>query len=434
MRQCISLSHCAPEVVCAGDFEGDIKVWDLQKDICVSTLSCGGEKWERAVIKLALLPASSCGQWPLLVASSQDGLIKVWELQLENNDSKKCKLEQEQLQSSLIGQFQGSLYRQHCVTAMAVHSCSNLLYTGDQTGRVQVFNTRPTMERESAEKVAPFKQICTWQALQHAITSIQHMSSHKLVLLGCEDSTVSLWTPQGGLVGIFGQHLWSLADQSTWQVSLGVASLQNNSDHSFDLTPHQIVECTARKSNWDFELQESLERAGHTPMAGAAVLIATPAQKCSQAIIKSSLEEHRGSDSINAITVPESLGLDVLSLDAMAHVESSLSACQMLGNARHHRKLGRNSTHFSVSYQSHSSLKLYDLEKVPTDASEIWGLIGGYNSIGPQRSSISRRASSEGIKPQRCAEVQAILQKNAPAFSRSECRQRLRMLTDGETL
>lgn len=80
----------------AGDFEGGIKVWDLQAGCCITSLSYGGAQWERAVGKLAFLPAASdssgCsdGEGPapdssgttLLLACGQDGRIKVWRLQL----------------------------------------------------------------------------------------------------------------------------------------------------------------------------------------------------------------------------------------------------------------------------------------------------------------------------------------------------------------
>lgn len=38
-----------------------------------------------------------------------------------------------------------------------------------------------------------------------------------LLLLASHDCTVSLWTLQGGLVGVFGKHTWNLADLATWQ-------------------------------------------------------------------------------------------------------------------------------------------------------------------------------------------------------------------------
>lgn len=61
-------------------------------------------------------------------------------------------------------------------------------------------------------------QISLWRAHEAAIASVRHVSSpHNLVLASSQDTTVSLWTLQGGLVGIFGKHTWNLNDMATWQ-------------------------------------------------------------------------------------------------------------------------------------------------------------------------------------------------------------------------
>jgi hypothetical protein len=42
-------------------------------------------------------------------------------------------------------------------------------------------------------------------------------SSQVLILTGSRDCNVAVWTLDGGLVGVLGDHLWDLDNQATWQ-------------------------------------------------------------------------------------------------------------------------------------------------------------------------------------------------------------------------
>lgn len=107
----------------AGDFEGGIKLWDLEAGACIASWEYGGAQWERAVGKLAFLPgpapeaasgsadgsgalggARSCGgsresdgvhckeASSMLLACGQDGMMKLWEVRVR--DAPPCTQQQ----------------------------------------------------------------------------------------------------------------------------------------------------------------------------------------------------------------------------------------------------------------------------------------------------------------------------------------------------
>ena len=46
-------------------------------------------------------------------------------------------------------------------------------------------------------------------------------SSQVFILTGSRDCNVAVWTLDGGLVGVLGDHSWDLDDQTTWQDQQG---------------------------------------------------------------------------------------------------------------------------------------------------------------------------------------------------------------------
>jgi hypothetical protein len=48
-------------------------------------------------------------------------------------------------------------------------------------------------------------------------------SSQVLILTSSRDCNVAVWTLDGGLVGVLGEHSWDLDDQGTWQDPKGLA-------------------------------------------------------------------------------------------------------------------------------------------------------------------------------------------------------------------
>lgn len=61
-----------------------------------------------------------------------------------------------------------------------------------------------------------------WRAHAGAISSVRcaavsGIQEQDLLLISSQDCTVSLWSLQGGLVGVMGKHTWTLSDHSTWQ-------------------------------------------------------------------------------------------------------------------------------------------------------------------------------------------------------------------------
>lgn len=65
-------------------------------------------------------------------------------------------------------------------------------------------------------------QLACWRAHPAGISSVrcagvQGEGGQDLLLVSSLDCTVSLWSLQGGLVGVLGKHTWTLSDKSTWQ-------------------------------------------------------------------------------------------------------------------------------------------------------------------------------------------------------------------------
>lgn len=48
-------------------------------------------------------------------------------------------------------------------------------------------------------------------------------SNQVIILTGSRDCNVAVWTLDGGLVGVLGEHAWDLDDQATWQDPRGLA-------------------------------------------------------------------------------------------------------------------------------------------------------------------------------------------------------------------
>lgn len=84
-----------------------------------------------------------------------------------------------------------------------------------------------------------------WQAHEGAISSVDLIPMHSsssgsggggnedrcnsgssgsqvLILTGSRDCNVAVWTLDGGLVGVLGEHSWDLDDSGTWQDAAGL--------------------------------------------------------------------------------------------------------------------------------------------------------------------------------------------------------------------
>ena len=67
-------------------------------------------------------------------------------------------------------------------------------------------------------------QLSCWRAHPAGISSVrcaevggEEGQEQDLLLVASQDCTVSLWSLQGGLVGVLGKHTWSLSNSATWQ-------------------------------------------------------------------------------------------------------------------------------------------------------------------------------------------------------------------------
>ncbi len=65
-------------------------------------------------------------------------------------------------------------------------------------------------------------QLSCWRAHPAGISSVRcaevsGVEGQDLLLVASQDCTVSLWSLQGGLVGVLGKHTWNVSDTATWQ-------------------------------------------------------------------------------------------------------------------------------------------------------------------------------------------------------------------------
>ncbi|KAL3141704.1 hypothetical protein ABBQ32_004389 [Trebouxia sp. C0010 RCD-2024] len=103
------------------------------------------------------------------------------------------------------------------------------------------------------------------------------MQEQDLLLISSQDCTVSLWSLQGGLVGVMGKHTWTLLDPSTWQDAKGVrmpASVRENDEAGTWQADQDQDELSSSSDDQDF--QACLQT---TPCTALGVEWASPADQ-----------------------------------------------------------------------------------------------------------------------------------------------------------
>ena len=169
--------------------------------------------------KLAFLPASAeRGNHPLLLGCGQDGLIKVWQLQLQLEEAvasaalprpstTPCQpatpaaAHAPGCEARLVCELRATQRGQDCVTAVAVDAECSRLITGDSSGHVRVWDVGCIDVAAGPQAAAAsFKVLAMWRAREAAIVSAQHIPQRNLLLLASHDSSVSVWTLQVGIL------------------------------------------------------------------------------------------------------------------------------------------------------------------------------------------------------------------------------------------
>ncbi|GAB4819533.1 hypothetical protein N2152v2_006579 [Parachlorella kessleri] len=450
-------------VVATGDFEANVKVCDLRTGVCLANMSYDGQQWERAVDKLAFLPASvKSGGHPLLLGCGQDGLIKVWQLQLQVEEAvgsapprpsttpaapaAAAAAQAPGCEVHLVVELRATQRSQDCVTAVAVDAEGSRLITGDSSGHVRVWDVGcidVAAGRQAA--AASFKVLAMWRAREAAIVSAQHIPQRNLLLLASHDSTVSMWTLQGGLVGVFGQHSWSLDDPASWQDPSGTKQQAAPVQAGPTLTPREIIKLTPRRTHW--EVEGSLSSAASSPrisarsvpweLQGSSSGVDTKGVQLPKMGLPPALQHLAGQQESDS-RLKRASGSNCTDHNGEAAMRSPHTAAvtaaavrEKLIEAAQRGKAARDAWEIPLSVQAHTALQLHGMAEVPSEPADIWGSIKGYHGSGRHKLTTKKsKASSRAAYEQQANEVAAIMSKAAAAFGRKANSQNLSLKSE----
>jgi len=139
----------------------------------------------------------------LLLSCGGDGMIRVWHIAGTGR-----------LMCTLPG-AQGKLEQ---VGSICCNQSHEFFVTGDSSGHLRVWDLREGVDMSSPEACrASFKQHGHWRAAEQAILALDIVSPHGLIIAGCRDHNVTLWTLDGAIVGILGDDMWDIHDLRTWR-------------------------------------------------------------------------------------------------------------------------------------------------------------------------------------------------------------------------
>ncbi|KAL4852837.1 WD repeat-containing protein 64 [Chlorella vulgaris] len=259
----LSLALLGADIAATGDFEGAVRVWHLPSGTCLACCSYGGAQFERAVRQLCWLPCAAGTAGPaLLIAAGEEGGLHFWEVHLPAAVELPCRAATPEpfkgaasgsataaaagdwaglATCRLVACVEGAHRPQDCVTALCIDASTQQLWVGDSEGHVAAWDLTPLRSAAGSGVVAGQKedsdtaaaalptQGVLWRASDSPIVSLDVMAAPSaaaaagaqeekgLLLVGAQDAAISIWTQQGGLVGVFGKHCWELDDRSTWQ-------------------------------------------------------------------------------------------------------------------------------------------------------------------------------------------------------------------------
>ena len=113
------------------------------------------------------------------------------------------------------------------VAALATDAANTILLTGDETGRICIYDISnvclgklmPKVDVEKQAHVAAqkidLKLQYSWPAHTKAVTSLLYLEDRKLVISASADNCVSIWT-------IVGQFLGTLSRSSNWDLKRNI--------------------------------------------------------------------------------------------------------------------------------------------------------------------------------------------------------------------
>ncbi|XP_015241864.1 PREDICTED: WD repeat-containing protein 49-like [Cyprinodon variegatus] len=197
--------QCPPSFLVTGSKNGEIIVWNTAsgsiqcrflgppgaKDLNTEGLDTSVPSM--FVIKnLKLLQLSP---FTALLSPGVRGWVNLWDV----------------FEQKLVSSFEVSKFQQK-ITKLATTDEKTLLYAADRIGYIYIHN----MEAFDAEQNSPTAEHF-WRAHTGTITSLQIVTSDRMVLTSSTDQTVRLWSSQGEFIGTFGQpEMWSVQIPSSW--------------------------------------------------------------------------------------------------------------------------------------------------------------------------------------------------------------------------
>ena len=262
-----------------------MRVWHLPTATCLAACSYGGQQFERAVRQLCWLPAAEAGCSPLLLACGEDGGLQVWQVCLPPDLAASPASAAEaapagdgsrpgmagssghgtgsQASCRLVARITAVHRPQDCVTALCAELERRRVWTGDSSGHVAAWDVSAlcgaaaapdggAAAGEPSPDALP-RRLAHWRAADTQVVSLSWMAAgHGLLLVGAQDAAIGIWTRQGGLVGLFGQHSWDLEDRRTWQdpEAVRVPPPLAADGSGTGLTPRDIIAHTPRRTSW----------------------------------------------------------------------------------------------------------------------------------------------------------------------------------------
>ncbi|KAJ9529394.1 hypothetical protein QJQ45_013762 [Haematococcus lacustris] len=242
------MAACASrQLLATGDYEGRITIWNLFTGEKRMSLFHRAERYETSVERLMWLlvkrpnadggasgvdPATRLGlpdfigarreqtQPVILLSCGGDGLIRVWLITTIGK---------------LLCTLPGAQGRLEQVTAMCTDRDNSMLVSGDSAGHIRVWNVSAGIDISSSDATrASFKQRTHWRPHRQAILCLDIIPGRDLVVAGSKDHNITIWTLDGGLLGMLGtqpvlpvlpaptlpltgEDVWEIDDIRTWK-------------------------------------------------------------------------------------------------------------------------------------------------------------------------------------------------------------------------
>ncbi|CAM9527261.1 unnamed protein product [Lampetra fluviatilis] len=210
----LCVAQCPPSLLATSSYDGEVIVWNLVS----GHVSCRlppppaqhsadpAEDDDLSVSKVIFLKSRVAhkDRAALLVASGPHGFIHFWNVYHGGR---------------LFARFPtGRQGRPVCCLASALGD--SVLLAADQTGHVYAWDVSSHAMHGPEEE--PPQLVSLWRAHVGAITSMEAIEEHKLLLTAALDCSVRLWSVDGAFVGTFGQDtLWDIHNRATWSHPMG---------------------------------------------------------------------------------------------------------------------------------------------------------------------------------------------------------------------